>query len=77
MGKSKEISQDFRKTIVDLHKFATAHGDKDHTFWRNVLWSDEAKIELLGHNDHHYVWRKKGEGLQAEEHHPNREAQGW
>ena len=42
-------------------RFATAHGDKDHTFWRNVLWSDETKIELFGHNDHRYVWRKKGE----------------
>ena len=31
------------------------------TFWRNVLWSDETKIELFGHNDHRYVWRKKGE----------------
>jgi hypothetical protein len=31
---------------------------------------------LFGHNDHRYVWRKKG-GLQAKEHHPNREAQGW
>ena len=41
--------------------FATAHGDKDRTFWRNVLWSDETKIELFGHNDHHYVRRKKGE----------------
>ena len=42
--------------------FATAHGDRtDRTFWRNVLWSDEAKIELFGHNDHCYVWRKKGE----------------
>ena len=37
--------------------FATAHGDKDRTFWRNVLWSDETKIELFGHNDHRYVWR--------------------
>jgi hypothetical protein len=27
-------------------RFTTAHGDKDHTFWRNVLWSDETKIEL-------------------------------
>jgi hypothetical protein len=35
--------------------------DKDRTFWRNVLWSDETKIELFGHNDHRYVWRKKGE----------------
>ena len=37
-------------------QFATAHGDKDRTFWRNVLWSDETKIELFGHNDHRYVW---------------------
>uniref|UniRef100_A0A8K9UTL7 Transposase Tc1-like domain-containing protein n=1 Tax=Oncorhynchus mykiss TaxID=8022 RepID=A0A8K9UTL7_ONCMY len=42
-------------------RFATAHGDKDHTFWRNVLWSDETKIELFVHNDHRYVWRKKEE----------------
>ena len=42
-------------------RFATAHGDKDRTFWRNVLWSDETKIELFGHNDHRYVWRKNGE----------------
>ena len=42
-------------------RFATAHGDKDCTFWRNFLWSDETKIELFGHIDHHYVWRKKGE----------------
>jgi hypothetical protein len=27
----------------------------------NVLWFDQTKIELLGHNDHHYVWRKKME----------------
>jgi hypothetical protein len=38
-------------------QFATAQT----TFWRNVLWSDETKIELFGHNDHHYVWRKKVE----------------
>uniref|UniRef100_A0AAZ3PMV5 Transposase Tc1-like domain-containing protein n=1 Tax=Oncorhynchus tshawytscha TaxID=74940 RepID=A0AAZ3PMV5_ONCTS len=42
-------------------RFATAHGDKDRTFWRNVLCSDETKIKLFGHNDHRYVWRKKGE----------------
>ena len=41
-------------------RFTTAHGDKDCTFWRNVLWS-EKKIELFGHNDHRYVWRKKEE----------------
>ncbi|CDQ94184.1 unnamed protein product [Oncorhynchus mykiss] len=35
------------------------HDDKDCTFWRNVFWSDETKIELFGHNEHCYVWRKK------------------
>ena len=41
-------------------RFATAHGDKDHTFWRNVLWSDETKIELFGHSDHRCVWMNRG-----------------
>jgi hypothetical protein len=49
--------------------FATAHGDKDCTLWRNVLWSDETMtIVMFG--------VKRG-GLQAEELHPNREAWGW
>ncbi|KAI4873237.1 hypothetical protein NFI96_022814 [Prochilodus magdalenae] len=97
MGKSKEISQDIRKRIVDLHKSGSSlsaisrclkvprssvqtiirkykkdgnvqpsyrsgrKGEKDLHFWRHVLWSDETKIELFGHNDHRYVWRKKGE----------------
>ena len=30
-------------------------------FLENVLWSDETKIELFGHNDHRYVWTKKWE----------------
>jgi hypothetical protein len=42
-------------------RFATAHGDKDRTFWRHVLWCDETKIELFGQNPHRYVWRKNGE----------------
>ena len=37
-------------------QFANAHRDKDLNFWRHVLWSDETKIELFGHNDHRYVW---------------------
>ena len=37
--------------------FATTHC----TFWRNVLWSDETKIELFGHKGHRYVWRKMGD----------------
>ena len=51
------------KTIIKKARlrFATTHGDKDGTFWRNVFWSDETKTELFGHNDHCYVCRKKGE----------------
>ncbi|XP_077574453.1 uncharacterized protein LOC144197742 [Stigmatopora nigra] len=41
-------------------KFAADHMDKDKTFWRKVLWSDETKIELFGHNAQQYVWRRKG-----------------
>jgi hypothetical protein len=60
-----------RKTAKDLVKMleetgtkarlrvAMAHGDKVCTFWRNVHWSDEIKIEVFGHNVHRYVWRKK------------------
>jgi hypothetical protein len=46
-------------TAPTRHKNARLQfGDKDPTFWRNVLWSDETKIELFGHDDHCYVWRK-------------------
>jgi hypothetical protein len=40
-------------------------GTKIILFWRNVLWSDETKIELFGHNDHCYVWRNKGEACKS------------
>ena len=36
-------------------------GTKIALFWRNVLWSDETKIELIGHNVHCYVWMKNRE----------------
>uniref|UniRef100_A0A674E7Y3 Tc1-like transposase DDE domain-containing protein n=1 Tax=Salmo trutta TaxID=8032 RepID=A0A674E7Y3_SALTR len=58
-ARKKPLLQNRHKTV--RLRFATAHGDKDRTFWRNVLWSDETKIELFGHNDHCCDWRKKGE----------------
>ena len=58
-ARKKPLLQNHHKKA--RRQFATAYGDKDQTFWRNVLWSDETKIELFGHNDHRYVWRKKGE----------------
>ena len=31
--------------------FAKRHIDKDCLFWSRVLWTDETKIELFGHNN--------------------------
>lgn len=36
------------------------HIDKPDTFWKQVLWTDEVKIELFGWNEQRYVWRRKG-----------------
>ena len=66
-GRSRILSPRDERTLVQhRHKkakqrFATAHGDKDRTFWRNVLWANETKIELFGRNDHCYIWMEKGE----------------
>ncbi|KAK3523864.1 hypothetical protein QTP70_010508 [Hemibagrus guttatus] len=43
--------------------FANVHLDKEEDFWSSVLWSDETKIELFGHNDVAFIWRKKGEAF--------------
>lgn len=45
-------------------KYAKENLDKPEAFWNNVLWTDETKIELFGHNQRRYVWRKKGEAFQ-------------
>lgn len=42
-------------------KFVKEHKDKEYSFWEKVLWTDESKIELFGHNYRHKVWRKDGE----------------
>jgi len=31
--------------------------------WKNIMWSDETKIELFGKNSTRRVWRKKNEEL--------------
>ena len=37
--------------------FAKNHLEQDDAFWDQVLWTDETKIELFGHNDQRHVWR--------------------
>ena len=44
-------------------KFAKEHIDKPDAFWNNMLWTEETKIELFGHNHKRYAWRKKNEAF--------------
>ncbi|KAI4881427.1 hypothetical protein NFI96_001440 [Prochilodus magdalenae] len=45
-------------------RYAKAHLEKPALFWNKVLWTDETKIELFGHNKGRYAWRKKNTALQ-------------
>ncbi|KAG2465277.1 TCB1 transposase, partial [Polypterus senegalus] len=45
-------------------RYAQAHLDKPASFWNKVLWTDETKIELFGHNKWRYAWRKKNTAFQ-------------
>ena len=38
--------------------FANNHLNDTTGMWRNVLWSNETKIELFGLNSKHYIWCK-------------------
>lgn len=44
--------------------YAKAHLDKPVSFWNKILWTDETKIELFGHNKRQYTWRKKNTEFQ-------------
>lgn len=44
-------------------KFAADPRDKVKTFWRKTRWSHETNIELFGHNEQQYVWRREGEAF--------------
>lgn len=50
-----------KKNIKSRQIFAHTHLLKKKDYWTNVLWSDETKIELFGHNKTSTVWRKKNE----------------
>uniref|UniRef100_A0A8C5PHJ1 Transposase n=1 Tax=Leptobrachium leishanense TaxID=445787 RepID=A0A8C5PHJ1_9ANUR len=42
-------------------QFAKMYSSKPKSFWENVLWTDETKIELFGKADHSTVYRKWNE----------------
>uniref|UniRef100_A0A673XKP2 Tc1-like transposase DDE domain-containing protein n=1 Tax=Salmo trutta TaxID=8032 RepID=A0A673XKP2_SALTR len=45
-------------------RYANAHLDKPASFWNKVVWTDETKIELFGHNKGRYAWRQKNTAFQ-------------
>ncbi len=44
-------------------KFACDHLDNSEDNWRKVIWGDETKLELFGHNTTKMVWRWAGEAF--------------
>ena len=42
-------------------QYANNYIEKPKKFWDSVLWTDETKLELFGHMDQRYIWRKKNE----------------
>lgn len=45
---------------IQRQKSANEHLNKPDAFWKQVLWTDDVKIELSGRQEQKYVWRKKG-----------------
>lgn len=45
-----------------LH-FAKENLDKPQSFWENVLWTDETKVELFGNSHQQYVYRRPNEAF--------------
>lgn len=43
--------------------FAKQYRNEPITFWERIIFSDEAKFELLGGHRRRMVWRKKGEAF--------------
>lgn len=52
-----------KRNISQRLSFARAHRDKDLSFWKNILWSDETKINKIGPDGKTFVRRPKGQAL--------------
>ena len=54
-----------KKNHLDARiKYAKEHINKDSSFWKRILWSDETKLELFGHSSQQYVYREKNAEFQ-------------
>ena len=53
------------KTNIAAHvKFANDHMDDPEGYWKNIVWTDESKVEPFGLNEKRYVWRKPNTAFQ-------------
>ncbi len=58
--------------LTQRHKKARLEFDKTYvtkpqSFWENVLWTDETKVELFGKGHHGTVYRKKNEAFKEKD----------
>ena len=44
--------------MTEQLRFVKLHLNKPQDFWNNVLWTDQTKVEMFGHNAQQHVWRK-------------------
>ena len=56
------IEQKLRQNAETV--FVKLHLNKPQDFWNNVLWTDQTKVELFGHNAQQHVWRKPNTAYQ-------------
>ena len=57
-------------------RFVKLHLNKPQDFWNNVLWTDQTKVEMFGHNAQQHVWRKPNTTYQHKHLKPT-QAQWW
>ena len=48
-----------KKNMAAQLLFAKLHLNKPQDFWNNVLWTDQTKVEMFGHNAQQHVWRNQ------------------
>lgn len=61
-----------------LRAEAVFHKNSIQAMWQNVLWTEEAKVELSGHNSKIYFWCKTKTTCKfCKEHHTCGEARWW
>ncbi|GFU37095.1 transposable element Tc1 transposase [Trichonephila clavipes] len=51
-------------------EFAKEHENKDFSYWKQILFTDESKFNIFGSDGKPYVWRKSNEELHRQNMNP-------